>query len=111
LVQGRQTGKWSFPKGHANEGEDPLKCALREIEEETGLRGLDTWLEGERVCGKVGYGYYFLFVLPEKVELKAVDTKEIMETVWVTVEEMREMNVNADVMNFLRVGTFSPHTV
>jgi len=105
LVQGRQTGKWSFPKGHANEGEEPLKCALREIEEETGLTGL---VEDNRVCGKVGYGYYFLFVLPEKVELKAVDTKEIMETAWVTVEEMHEMNVNADVMSFLRVGTFSP---
>ena len=101
LVQGRQTGKWSFPKGHANEGEEPLACALREIEEETGLTGL----EGGSVCGKVGYGNYFLFVLEEKVELKAVDTKEIMTTAWVTVEQMHEMTVNADVMHFLRVGT------
>jgi len=73
-------------------------CALREIEEETGLTGL----EGESVCGKVGYGNYFVFVLQEKVELKAVDTKEIMTTAWVTVEQMHEMNVNADVMHFLR---------
>jgi len=51
-----------------------------------------------------------LIVLEEKVELKAVDTKEIMTTAWVTVEQMHEMNVNADVMNFLRVGTqASPH--
>ena len=106
LVQGRQTGKWSFPKGHANEGEEPLKCALREIEEETGLTGL---VEENRVCGKVGYGNYFLFILPSMVELKAVDTKEIMATAWVSVEQMHEMNVNADVHSFL-VGTFCPHT-
>ena len=106
LVQGRQTGKWSFPKGHANEGEEPLKCALREIEEETGLTGL---VEENRVCGKVGYGNYFLFILPSMVPLKAVDTKEIMATAWVSVEQMHEMNVNADVHSFL-VGTFCPHT-
>ena len=99
MVQGRQTGKWSFPKGHANEGEEALKCALREIEEETGLTGL---VEEKRICGKVGYGNYFVFILPSMVELKAVDTKEIMTTAWVTVEQMNEMNVNADVMNFLR---------
>lgn len=110
LVQGRQTGKWSFPKGHANEGEEALKCALREIEEETGLTGLDTCLEEKRICGKVGYGNYFVFILPSRLQLKAVDTKEIMTTAWVTVEQMHEMNVNADVMSFLRGGDIlSPH--
>ena len=29
---------WSFPKGKAEAGEDDLACALREVEEETGLR-------------------------------------------------------------------------
>ena len=34
LVQGRYTGKWSFPKGHSNEGEKPIECTKREVEEE-----------------------------------------------------------------------------
>jgi 8-oxo-dGTP pyrophosphatase MutT (NUDIX family) len=29
---------WSFPKGKADDGEDDLACALREVEEETGMR-------------------------------------------------------------------------
>lgn len=29
---------WTFPKGHLEEGETPLRAALREVEEETGWR-------------------------------------------------------------------------
>lgn len=31
-------GDWSFPKGHLEPGETPETAALREVEEETGLR-------------------------------------------------------------------------
>ncbi len=30
---------WSFPKGKVDEGETELECAIREVEEETGLVG------------------------------------------------------------------------
>lgn len=33
-------GNWGFPKGHLEEGEDLLKAAQREIEEETGIRAV-----------------------------------------------------------------------
>ena len=36
---------WTFPKGKADRGESDEECALREVEEETGLR---CWL-GERL--------------------------------------------------------------
>jgi len=35
VVKGRQTGKWSFPKGHSYLEETELECALRETYEET----------------------------------------------------------------------------
>ena len=38
LVHRPKYDDWSFPKGKAEEGEDDLACALREVEEETGLR-------------------------------------------------------------------------
>ncbi len=34
---GKDAGAWSIPKGLLNPGEDPLKAAQREFEEETGL--------------------------------------------------------------------------
>jgi predicted NUDIX family NTP pyrophosphohydrolase len=32
----KDAGVWSIPKGEYDDGEDPLACALREFEEETG---------------------------------------------------------------------------
>ena len=34
----KDLGAWSIPKGEVGEDEDPLACALREFEEETGAR-------------------------------------------------------------------------
>lgn len=92
LVQGSYTGKWSFPKGHSNEGEVPIECTLREVAEETGIDELPKPLE----YIQVGYGNYFIFDLDEQIPLIPRDTHEIMDTKWVTLEEMERMPLNAD---------------
>lgn len=92
LVQGRYTGKWSFPKGHSDGDESPYQCALREVNEETGL----TSLSNPTDCLKIGFGNYYLFEVETEYELKPRDTNEIMETRWVTLEEMRCMTLNVD---------------
>ena len=98
LVQGRHTGKWSFPKGHSNDGETPMECTKREIWEETGIDNLPDPIE----YLKVGYGYYYLFVMPMKFHLYPHDTNEIMKTAWVSMEEMTAMSLNADVNQYIR---------
>jgi 8-oxo-dGTP diphosphatase len=40
-------GSWSFPGGHIEDGESPETCALRELEEETGLRAINPRCVGE----------------------------------------------------------------
>lgn len=92
LVQGRYTGKWSFPKGHSNEGENPFECTLREVYEETGIEKLPDPID----YLQIGYGNYFVFKLTDKVQLIPRDINEIMDTKWVTLEEMERMSLNAD---------------
>lgn len=101
LVQGRYTGKWSFPKGHANEGEHPMECTMREVGEETGIDNLPSPIE----YVKVGYGNYYVFSLQEPIPLIPRDKKEIMDTKWVTLEEMNNLIVNADVSMFRKIAT------
>jgi bis(5'-nucleosidyl)-tetraphosphatase len=54
---------WDFPKGLVEPGEEPLGAALREVAEETGLRGLalpwgEVWRETEPyAAGKVARFY------------------------------------------------------
>ena len=92
LVRGSYTGKWSFPKGHSNEGELPIECTLREVAEETGIDELPEPLE----YIKVGYGNYFIFSLDEQIPLNPRDTLEIIDTKWATLDEMERMPLNAD---------------
>jgi 8-oxo-dGTP pyrophosphatase MutT (NUDIX family) len=40
LLKSRRWGHWDFPKGHADAGETEMQTAIRETEEETGLKGL-----------------------------------------------------------------------
>ena len=108
LVQGRYTKKWSFPKGHAYPGEQPLECALREIAEETGLDALSI-----THCApypfRIGYGNYFLFPVDHPIPLFPRDTNEIIDARWVTLEEMHHLEHNVDVSRFLRHKKIEPY--
>jgi len=98
LVQGRHTGKWSFPKGHLQLGETGPECALREIAEETGLDEVDH----ARSIGTLflHYGTYYLYECAGFDPLLPRDQKEIIHAKWMTLEEMRGVSLNADVSQF-----------
>lgn len=92
VVQGRYTGKWSFPKGHSKESETPLECALRELYEETSIKL--TILPTEYL--RIGFGNYYVFDVDKEYDLIPTDTNEIMNTRWVTLQEMDRLLLNAD---------------
>jgi len=89
--------KWSFPKGHRECGESYLECAVRETYEETGID-----LEGLTPVSyqKLSVGEYYFFEVEEQ-DAFPVDKREIIETRWMTVDEIREEHCNVDVNNFL----------
>lgn len=42
----RHTNRWDLPKGHVDPGEKKKQCALRELEEETGITSNDIEIDG-----------------------------------------------------------------
>ena len=100
LVKGHRHQKWSFPKGHIQEKETTYVCALREIAEETGIDLLPRPLTS---C-QIGFGYYYFFEVEEEYPLHPRDKEEIMETKWLTIEEMRHLSLNTDVTKFVQLS-------
>jgi 8-oxo-dGTP pyrophosphatase MutT (NUDIX family) len=87
---------WDFPKGLVEPGEDPLAAAEREVEEETGLRGLHfRW--GSGYCETEPYARnkvarYYLAEAPEAAEVHlpvspALGRPEHHEFRWLSHEE------------------------
>jgi 8-oxo-dGTP pyrophosphatase MutT (NUDIX family) len=100
--------RWTFPKGHLEKGETPLKAALREVEEETGWRCRKTGLLGAvryrfarngRPVAKTVRWYRM-----EPVEKTGrPDAVEIMTTKWVAARSAgRHLSYPSDLTLFER---------
>lgn len=50
----RHPHRWDIPKGHIDEGETDIQCALRELEEETGITAEQVEID-PRFCFRMGY--------------------------------------------------------
>jgi 8-oxo-dGTP pyrophosphatase MutT (NUDIX family) len=97
LVKGRNSQKWSFPKGHRERWDrTPLDCALRELREETGLRLQDSAIGTK----KYKAAEYFIFSLPQEYRLLPEDTKEVEEVGWFCFDDIHSLNKNVDVSLF-----------
>ena len=96
LIQGRYTGKWSFPKGHSNKGEEPYDCVKREVFEETGIQTLPNPTSDQRI----GFGHYYIFDVETKYDLQPQDKKEVMNHRWVTQSELDNLQLNVDASYF-----------
>jgi predicted NUDIX family NTP pyrophosphohydrolase len=94
-------GAWSFPKGEFTEGEDPLACALRELEEETGCR-----VEGEPVpLGEVkqkGGKIVHLWAIEGDCDVTAIRSNTF------TMEWPPRSGLRAQFPEVDRAGWFSP---
>ncbi|MFM7710910.1 MAG: NUDIX hydrolase [Ferruginibacter sp.] len=89
-------GKWDLPKGKMEDGEQPLETALREIQEETGVTGLqnhgklptswhiyplgDSWVLKET--------HWFLFSCGHDVMLKPQIEESIDQVEWISSADL-----------------------
>ena len=92
-----RNGLWDLPKGHVDPGENDGECAVREVAEETGVKGAKIV---RFLCNTLhAYGVYGVWELKRTAwyELKAqsCDTKpqaeeDILQAKWCSAEEVEE---------------------
>jgi 8-oxo-dGTP pyrophosphatase MutT (NUDIX family) len=100
---------WSLPKGHIEQGETAEQTAIREVAEETGIRGdvlaalgsIDYWFvtEGRRVH-KTVHHYLLRFLGGELSD----DDVEVSEVAWVPLEELPSRLAYADERRLAEVA-------
>jgi 8-oxo-dGTP diphosphatase len=94
LVHRPEYGDWSFPKGKLEHGESWEQGALREVEEETGLRG--------ELGDELGRTHYAVQQGPKEVRYFRMTAEgeprarnEVDEVRWVPLAEARELLTHA----------------
>jgi 8-oxo-dGTP pyrophosphatase MutT (NUDIX family) len=88
--------EWCLPKGHVESGETPEMAAVREIEEETGIRGrilgslgtIDYWFSvaGKRVHKLVHH--FLLEAVGGELSVEGDPDQEALEAAWVPLPEL-----------------------
>ena len=91
-------GKWDLPKGKTETGENLETCAEREIEEETGVKGLklkkkigDTYhIYTERGKDIIKISSWYYFTCTGKQHLHAQTEEDITEVKWIPTQKIKE---------------------
>ncbi len=97
---------WSLPKGHLEAGETAEDAAVREVEEETGIRArvlaplgtIDFWFVAE--TRRVHKTVHHFLLEAQGGELSDADV-EVVEVAWVPLEEVGERLAYADERRLL----------
>lgn len=103
-------GKWTFPKGHVEVGEDVEEAAARETLEELGLDQvrlldylgkIDIWFrdkfhkKGQLIHKDI---HYYLFEALEGSELHPDPQEHVYEAKWVSVSKVKKVSSYSDMV-------------
>ena len=111
LVHHRRLGKWLQPGGHAEEETDALAVAVREAEEETGLRvrpvsplifDLDAHDIPERKKEAAHVHYDIRFLVEADMARRVVVSPESRAAEWVRLDHVAAMNTDESVLRMVR---------
>ena len=101
VVEGKDSGIYSFPKGKMKYYETEEQCALRELREETGIE-----LKTLKGAFKTKFGsnnYFLLYVDENKYNTFNItdDNFEIRSVSWKTIDDLKNLNCNKDLRKLL----------
>lgn len=100
-----RNGEYSFPKGHLENGETLVECAIREAKEETGH---DCHLASNKELLKIYYSNpkgenvenYFYLAIDDGITNDEIDEKDKEQTKWVKYSEVESMLSHQNLKDF-----------
>ena len=105
-------GKWDLPKGKMEKNETAETCAVREIEEETGVKQLKLKRKiGDTYHAYQEFGKHFLkqshwyyFTCSSKQALKPQQEEDILEAKWIATKDIKKplSNTYSTIKDILR---------
>jgi 8-oxo-dGTP pyrophosphatase MutT (NUDIX family) len=109
-------GKWDLPKGKLDEGEDLQQCAVREVEEETGLEapvlgdkiGVTYHTYSEKGKSILKESHWYNMSVREKQDLKPQQEEDIEICTWVAAVNLEEYkkNMHPSVRDILEIAGY-----
>ena len=107
-------GKWDLPKGKLDEGETMEECALREVQEETGLQNVGiqkpltiTWhtyqQDGQLILKE---SHWYLMQTPSEENLTPQLDEDIEVCKWVSIHELDNylQNTHPSILDVFKAG-------
>jgi 8-oxo-dGTP pyrophosphatase MutT (NUDIX family) len=111
LVHHKRLGKWLQPGGHAEDESDALAVAVREAEEETGLRvrpvstsifDVDAHAIPERKKEPAHVHYDIRYMVEADMTQRVVVSPESRAVEWVKLSQVAAMNTDESVLRLVR---------
>ena len=107
-------GKWDLPKGKLDEEETLEACAVREVQEETGLQQIElqkplttTWhtyyQDGQLILKE---SHWYLMQTPSEQQLVPQLDEDIESCIWVPLGELEQykQNTHPSILDVLKAG-------
>lgn len=82
----KHPNRWDLPKGHVDEGETDIQCALRELEEETGITSNDITVDPN-------FRYQIQYTVNYKKKFGGADTLKTVVYFLARLEQEVELNL------------------
>ena len=107
IVYGKNSRKWSFPKGRKdNDEECSLFCAIREFEEETGILLHEEELKQIKFFFRTSHCVYYSICVNYDINFVATpkNNHEISKVKYVSLSDLKYMdNLNYDLKMFCKL--------